>query len=766
MTEKAYISQIKHIRKHISEGRLDMADQMLAKMYAYKPVRLLWYVAKAEYILRAEQNPEAALNFLEGKYFPGADYPGMNACVRFRMKAFRQMGLELDAVREEYHYHRVCGRQDGRLEAALDEALEIMAEDTENRESLQNLGDAYYQTSDMVSYMIVRSLQIRLGFLPESNQTEWFYKNLNFEYLAMILRSKTPSTFVLVMDQYVGRSLEVLGALLHLLGHRVFLLSVPFLFETEESLDLADTLAVSLDNLEHYADICMIPPVALLREGAAYGDNREYIIDHICRQESDGDYAVLLCSGVLLDELARAKALAGRIGRLSAYESDFQEKQLQFGWVGSYVSYLSSIYGYDVRADIEAAAEVDFSILVPARNSARTLRYTLETCLRQQYKGCYEIVVSDNSVEGSTEVYDLCRELNDPRIRYVKTPFSLTLARSFEFGYLKTRGAFVFSIGSDDGVFPWALESLKKIIDSFPDEDIIQWERGFYAWPGFNGGQENMLQIPRQYEKGRISVYFQETSEIFDRIAKDQQFIYSMPLLYINSGFRRRYLRTMLEKAGKLFDGCCQDVQTGIINCCINKQILNIIYPITIAGMNSGSMGYIESSIIRNETKPNQMRKYIYQWSNLGVWVPDNRARMLPYIGVDACVLYFTLSKASAEGLLPEEAADQILNWTTAVSRICKSILPLREKYDMWIHYIQFSAAKLGKAQLEWFRSWIGQLLSPRCIDEYALKQQQAEKCYQEGRDANGGEVLDASNYGIKNIAEATAFLAERSGLL
>ena len=52
MTEKEYFAQIKEIRKHILSNRLDRAEELLEKMYIYKPVRLLWFVAKAEYILK------------------------------------------------------------------------------------------------------------------------------------------------------------------------------------------------------------------------------------------------------------------------------------------------------------------------------------------------------------------------------------------------------------------------------------------------------------------------------------------------------------------------------------------------------------------------------------------------------------------------------------------------------------------------------------------------------------------------------------------
>lgn len=769
MTEKEYFDQIKEIRKHISAGRLEHADELLTKMYAYKPVRLLWFVAKAEYVLAKENDPVAALKVLdEGLYlgknfFFGEDYPGLKACVKFRVNVFRRMGRERDAIREEYCYQRACGKRGSRLEQALAEAVEAFAQDSEDTQALSALGDAFYHTADMVSYLIVRMAMKKRGLLEQDDRSEWFYQIFNFGYLEEQLCAEEPQTFILIMDEHLGRELEILGFLIHSLGHKVYLLPPPLAFETEEILEPGDTLSVSLDNAEQYPDMCVIPPVALTKDGEPYGDNRDHIIDHICRNESGNDLAVLLCSGELLDGFYREGPLQGRSERLSPYETDFQEEKAQFGWAGSYLSYISNIYGYDVRPDIEAKPEVDFSIVIPARNSAKTLRYTLQTCLNQRYTGSYEIVVSDNSEENNTEIHDLCQELDDPRIRYIKTPHSLLLTKSFEFAYLQTRGEFVFAVGSDDGVLPWALDAVKRVMDQFPQEEIIQWDRGFYAWPKFNGGQENMFQVPRNYDKGNINVYFEKTSKIFDWISDNHQAIYVMPTLYINSGFRRRYLKTLLKKTGKLLNGCNQDIQTGVINCCIQKEILKIAYPITIAGMSPASVGYLENAVENEaERKANQKaRKNLYQWVNKGAWIPDPRSRLLPQIGVDVCGVYFVLSRAVQEGLMTEDKADQILNWETAALQTCQMFSNMREEYDRCVHMLYLSAKKLGKQQ--WFeKTVLRNALAPRYVDEQELTKQLRERSYQEGPSSGGGEILDASKFGVQNIAEAVELFERR----
>lgn len=768
MTEREYFAQIKEIRRHISAGRLEYAGELLTKMYAYKPVRLLWFAAKAEYVLAKEHDPAAALKVLDGerylekKYFPGEDYPGLKECMRFRINTFRQMGRARDAIREEYCWQRARGKRGNQLEEDLASAVAAFAEDSEDLQALGALGDAFYHTADMVSYFIVRMAMMRQGLLEQDDRSEWFYQILNFGYLEERLRAEEPQTFILIMDQHLGQELEVLGFLLHSLGHRAYLLTPPLAFETEETLEPGDTLSVSLDNAEQYPDLCVIPPVMLTKGGEPYADNRDHIIDHICREKSGDDLSVLLCSGELLDGFYRDGPLRGRLGRLSSYETDFQEEKLQFGWAGSYLSYISNIYGYDVRSDIEARPEVDFSIVIPARNSAGTLRHTLETCLNQRYTGSYEIVVSDNSVEGSMEIYDLCRELNSPKIRYVKTPRRLYLTKSFEFAYLQTRGEFVFSIGSDDGVLPWALNALKWVLDQFPQEDIVQWERGFYAWPGFNGGQENMFQIPQSYERGKLGVCLRSASGILDQVAQNQANIYAMPLFYINSGFRRRYFKTMLEKTGKLLDGTCQDLYTGIVNCSINERILYLAYPLTVAGMSTFSVGYLVNA---PEATANAGKK-IFQLDNAGITVPLARERLLPFGSGDAYALYIVLSRAVDEGLLSAEKSDFVLDWQTAVSRSVSLTSMLKDNFDCFLQAARFMSRKAGEKSRAWFeQEAYPAAVLPKYADESSLNKQSQKKAYQEGVLPGGGEILDASRFGVRNIAQAVELFAQRTGL-
>ena len=60
-----------------------------------------------------------------------------------------------------------------------------------------------------------------------------------------------------------------------------------------------------------------------------------------------------------------------------------------------------------------------FTILIPTRERADTLEYTIRTCLNQTY-GNLEIIVSDNFSQDNTQ--HIVKQFNDNRLKYINRP--------------------------------------------------------------------------------------------------------------------------------------------------------------------------------------------------------------------------------------------------------------------------------------------------------------------------------------------------------
>ena len=125
---------------------------------------------------------------------------------------------------------------------------------------------------------------------------------------------------------------------------------------------------------------------------------------------------------------------------------------------------------------------VKITVIIPTRERAETLEYTIKTALNQALQE-YEVIVSDNfSQDHTKKVVD---SFSDARLKYVNTMQRLSMTDNFNFGVSHAKGDYIIIIGDDDGVMPNAIDRLCNIIDTHPS-DLYTWPRHGYIWPSDN----------------------------------------------------------------------------------------------------------------------------------------------------------------------------------------------------------------------------------------------------------------------------------------
>ncbi|WP_026888272.1 glycosyltransferase family 2 protein [Clostridium beijerinckii] len=773
MDEKKYIDGLNEIIKEISNGNCsdDILDE-IEEYYKIKPVRLLWFITKAKYMYKAGFSFEDIYNTLEGKITVFDSYCGSNEYLQLCIDLAEIRQDNIDRLRIEYqfnciNYSKGLLRYKNHLLEVNDKLILEQNKYINEKEisiAITNkISEAYFIKSDYILYLIMLLYDNKM---PTYNR-EWVLNIPNMGYLVERIKSTSNDVFIiLVSNKAEINEYKIVADILFKLGKKVCFIGVPIDVNIDNLMNISDSLTITLDNIEEYNNMIIFHPIELIYNRSSIGDNREYIIDYICRNYTDNTLATILCNGRLIDELCQRPLLKKQMERLSPFLGEYLEDNMAFGWVGKYMSYISNVYQFDVEAEIQKKSECNFSIVIPARNSSISLRYTLETCLNQRYSGSYEIVLSDNSTNGNTQVYDLYCEINDPRIKYYKTPRDLHLPKSFEFALLKAKGDFIISIGSDDALLPWTLEVLDDVIKKYPEEEIFQWERGFYAWPGFNGGQENQFVIPSKYEKNKYEVYNVDKNDYLAKILNNPKSMYGLPMLYINSGFRRSYMNTLLNKTGRLLDGICQDIYIGVVNISINNHIANIKYPLTIAGMTGASVGAQSNIGATSVNESNNRAKELIKTNNIGGFSTSAIERLMPEVTTDTSSLYNSILRVIARGLFPLEFLDNLLDWKQMFKECFSQLEVTDVLYDKKLHYFRYTAAKHGDEFLKWFdESIYEKAIIPRKIDDKRIEELLKRKTYKEGITESGGEILDASKYGVTNVYEASLLFEELTKL-
>ncbi|HSQ54984.1 MAG TPA: glycosyltransferase family 2 protein, partial [Gemmata sp.] len=227
-------------------------------------------------------------------------------------------------------------------------------------------------------------------------------------------------------------------------------------------------------------------------------------------------------------------------------------------------------------------AAVRFSVVIPTRERAETLRYALHTCLDQKFDD-YEIVVSDNDSSPATR--EVVAEAKSAKVRYFRTPRLLAMSSNWDFAVSQARGEYVILIGDDDALLPHALAELDKLFRE-QKARVIRWEAAFYTWPSFVlKGQENYIRVPM----GRA---LREVAGL-DVIRAVIGFLTpytALPMLY-NASVHRSILDELRANTGRVFPHPVPDIYSGFAIAAVAGNFLTTDVPMSIAGQSGASNG-------------------------------------------------------------------------------------------------------------------------------------------------------------------------------
>ncbi len=749
------------------------AKKGLQQLKMFKPVPLKNIVLSAKYLLMVD-DCEAFLNCLDNKWWLNFTYDGIDETLELYEQLWKEKWPdERELLRTQYMRKLVKfigteTEEAKELQQTINQ-LKTLSEEfcTAGADSiLMDIESITYTIMDVVWNYMIR-LYVRLEKKSEYSipEADWIENITNMGYLKERMEEHG-NPFLIVSEKANESMCRAIGVMLTKMGKTVYLLEPPKSMAKTQDMALLVQKSLNSRDSTFYGMNCF-QTYSWEDESGQQMDNQALLVQELS-QNTPEKLVTVLGSGSRLDDLSMQDCLKQSFTRFNSYLGDIFEDNFSVGWAGNYISYISKIYNYDVSTSLKKEKYTcRYSIVIPARNSAESLRYTIQTCLDLDYpKSEYEIVISDNSTNNNMEVYNLCQELQDSRIQYYRTPRDLHLPKSFEYAFLQTRGEFILPIGSDDGILPWALTVLDQIRREYPQEEIIQWERGFYAWPGFNGGQQNQFVIPRGYQQGHYNIGYKKGSEYMREVLQDPTKIYGLPLLYINSGFKRSYMETLVERTGRLWDGTCQDIYMGVVNIILNEQILNLQYPLTIAGMTNSSVGATYSRANADDVQSMAFNDEERKTGNVGGFSISVIERLMPQLRSDVSSLYNSLLRSVARGILPGEYMWEHFEWKKMFEECTKRLDIQDVEYDKQIHYARYTASWHGQAFLQWFDEHIySRAMEPRYIDTREIEKMKNEKMYVEGETNAGGLVMDASRYGVMDIYGAVQLFRRLSGL-
>ena len=226
---------------------------------------------------------------------------------------------------------------------------------------------------------------------------------------------------------------------------------------------------------------------------------------------------------------------------------------------------------------------IKFNVIIPTRERADTLFHCLRTVVAQDYENL-SIIVSDNFSQDNTK--EIVDSFADHRIKYINTGKRVSMSHNWEFALSHVMDGWVMFLGDDDGLYPWALQTLNKNIQEY-NVEAVSSTFGFFLWPGhFGYSLDGHLSIPLT-----TSVKLKRSRREIERVFSKGLSNTKLPWLYLGGAASIHLINRARDQNGRFFCSQIPDIYSAVALSFVVDKYLVIETPIVINGASKHSNG-------------------------------------------------------------------------------------------------------------------------------------------------------------------------------
>jgi len=253
-----------------------------------------------------------------------------------------------------------------------------------------------------------------------------------------------------------------------------------------------------------------------------------------------------------------------------------------------------------------AAPEL-ITVLIPTRERADTLEYSLTTCVNQTDNNL-RILVSDNASQDNTKAVVEGFRRRDKRVEYINPGRRLGMSEHFEFalGHEHIREGFVTVLGDDDALFPDALPTIRGILESWPGTKAISWPYSFYGYPTLFTPSKDRLGL--EFERSEV----RKSRDWLEKLAAFEVSYFDLPMVYYGV-VHASVLDEIRARTGRLISSFIPDVYLAVAVACVTESYYRVSRSLSLCGASHHSNGAASialgegSSIVRSFFSETQM---------------------------------------------------------------------------------------------------------------------------------------------------------------
>lgn len=229
-----------------------------------------------------------------------------------------------------------------------------------------------------------------------------------------------------------------------------------------------------------------------------------------------------------------------------------------------------------------------FSVAVPCWGSSRYVADALQT-LSALADQDLEIVVSvDPGSPDYEETHTALRTVRGLSFNVIEPECPLSMAEHYEWCLRNVSGRWVTILGADDGMLPWGLSLVRRVLAVVPDADALMFRRAYYFWPG----------VESVYGETRISLTTEASIRTVDgekalrRVLRGHGEHFDLPQIYTNNFVRSDVIGRIRDASeGRVFHERNPDVYSGVAVSHFAQNIIRCEVPAFWTGTSPSSMG-------------------------------------------------------------------------------------------------------------------------------------------------------------------------------
>lgn len=226
-----------------------------------------------------------------------------------------------------------------------------------------------------------------------------------------------------------------------------------------------------------------------------------------------------------------------------------------------------------------------FSILLPTRGRADTLRFALATAVAQDFEDV-EILVHESGDDPQTA--DVVAEIGDSRTRLVKTVEPVAMKENWERAVAAATGDYLTIIGDDDGILAAACSEASQILDRYPVE-VLTWRPAAYFWPeSAVTGLQDRLQA---YLPTASGCELQDPRTLLYLAYHFRDHHYTMPMI-LHSFVARPLVDRVIDGLGSYFSSAAPDIASAVADAWFGRSCILSHRPLSISGISHHSTGF------------------------------------------------------------------------------------------------------------------------------------------------------------------------------